>query len=341
MERRKKFRKRQTILLFLFILILALTISFFILSHFVFNCELKIVFAENFNEIEPEFLTNGTIYFMETHNSIDHQITAREACAIESAAFMNPDEKIVVLFLTPDDHIRLKSWDDFKPILSYKNVHLKYITMKEFTKDTKIEKWLKTEALKSSKYIVSHTSDILRYVLLYKYSGVYLDLDVITVDSLKNLDLPNYACYHVDGGVINSGIMKLSGKEGKKFADMMINEIVDNYDGSEYNNLGPAVITKTVKKYCDVQNLTDFYGCKDFKVLHQSSCYAVGWDEWFKLFKEQYADEAMQKIKKSFFVHLWNSTNKGRTISKFNDAALNRIAAKFCPKVFESEVIKL
>jgi hypothetical protein len=51
----------------------------------VFNCEPKIVIAENFNEIEQEFLTNGTIYFMETHNSIDHQITAREACAIESA----------------------------------------------------------------------------------------------------------------------------------------------------------------------------------------------------------------------------------------------------------------
>ena len=85
MERRKKFRKRQTVLLFLLILILALIISFLILSHFVFNCEPKIVFADNFNEIEPEFLTNGTIYFMETHNSIDHQITAREACAIESA----------------------------------------------------------------------------------------------------------------------------------------------------------------------------------------------------------------------------------------------------------------
>lgn len=84
MERRK-FKKRQTVLLFLFILIFSLTFLFFVISHFVFNCELKIVIAENFHEMEPEFLTNGTIYFMETHNSVDHQLTAREACAIESA----------------------------------------------------------------------------------------------------------------------------------------------------------------------------------------------------------------------------------------------------------------
>jgi len=95
-----------------------------------------------------------------------------------------------------------------------------------------------------------------------------------------------------------------------------------------------------VEKYCNVQNFTNFYGCKDFKVLHHNACYAVGWHEWYKLFKEQYADEAMQKIKHSVFVHLWNSTNKGRRISKFDDAALNRIAAEFCPKVFESEVTK-
>ena len=135
---------------------------------------------------------------------------------------MNPNEKIVVLFLTPGDHIRLKNWDEFKSILSYKNVYLKYFTMKELTKDTVIAKWLDTEALKTSKYLVGHTSDILRYVLLYKYTGVYLDLDVITVQSLTNLDLPNYACYHIDGGVINNGIMKLSGEGGKEFADIML-----------------------------------------------------------------------------------------------------------------------
>ncbi len=35
--------------------------------------------------------------------------------------------------------------------------------------------------LSSSQYVVSHTSDLLRFLLLHRYGGTYLDLDQIVV----------------------------------------------------------------------------------------------------------------------------------------------------------------
>lgn len=115
-------------------------------------------------------------------------------------------------------------------------------------------------------------------------------------------------------------------------------EVVNSYDSSDWIANGPTLLTKSIKKFCNVSSLKGIYECKNFNILSMDLCFPVRWEEWYKLFKESYANEAMEKIKKSYFVHLWNSTSKGRKIGKFNDAALNRIAAQYCPNVYESNV---
>jgi hypothetical protein len=49
------------------------------------NKNSAIIIRKNFNKVPIEMLTNETIYFLETHHSSDHELTARQACAIESA----------------------------------------------------------------------------------------------------------------------------------------------------------------------------------------------------------------------------------------------------------------
>lgn len=49
------------------------------------NKNTAIIIKKNFNKVPIEMLTSETIYFLETHNSSDHELTARQACVIESA----------------------------------------------------------------------------------------------------------------------------------------------------------------------------------------------------------------------------------------------------------------
>ena len=54
-------------------------------DFFDYDCDAAIIIDKNFANLPPEILNENTIFFLETSNSSDHQIGAREACAIESA----------------------------------------------------------------------------------------------------------------------------------------------------------------------------------------------------------------------------------------------------------------
>lgn len=60
-------------------------ILFQIRDYFNYDCDIAIVIDKSFADLPAEMLNENTIYFLETSNSSDHQINAREACAIESA----------------------------------------------------------------------------------------------------------------------------------------------------------------------------------------------------------------------------------------------------------------
>lgn len=102
-----------------------------------------------------------TIFFHETrcHPTNSHYIlnlTARQACAIESAALHNPNFQVFVLFASrthiPDNNDpRAKL---LNAIVSYKNVHLRQLNLWQYAKDTPIEDWLKKGDLLSSKYVL-------------------------------------------------------------------------------------------------------------------------------------------------------------------------------------------
>jgi hypothetical protein len=44
----------------------------------------------------------------------------------------------------------------------------------------------------------------------------------------------------------------------------------------------------------------------------------------------------MERIKDSYFVHLWNGMSKDEFVEKSSRTAFNRLAAKYCPQTYES-----
>lgn len=152
-----------------------------------------------------------TIFFHETSCSSNGiaQLNGRQACAIESAAKLNPHLDIFVLFAAPvgflnESHESISPI--FKALFTYQNIHFRNLNLWTYALNTPLEKLILNNELFMSQYLNSHVSDFLRYLTLYKYGGTYMDLDVVVQ---KNLDMlpPNYAGAEspnfVAAGVIN------------------------------------------------------------------------------------------------------------------------------------------
>nr|CAD7411140.1 unnamed protein product [Timema cristinae] len=55
----------------------------------------------------------------------------------------------------------------------------RHVNIEHYLEGTPLEDWYKEGALKKSRWPMSHSSDVLRFITLWKYGGTYLDLDVV------------------------------------------------------------------------------------------------------------------------------------------------------------------
>lgn len=79
----------------------------------------------------------------------------------------------------------------------YPNIHFRNLNLDSYAADTPMEDWWHTQQLFTSKYLVSHTSDFLRYTSMFRFGGIYLDLDVVVQRSF-DLIPPNFAAAESD-----------------------------------------------------------------------------------------------------------------------------------------------
>lgn len=78
----------------------------------------------------------------------------------------------------------------------------------------------------------SHTSDILRYLSLWKYSGTYLDLDIVMLKPLSVLK-PNYAGAE-SKHFVAAGIINLEHESGHEIADLCVKDLLKNFNGNDW-----------------------------------------------------------------------------------------------------------
>lgn len=127
---------------------------------------------------------NNSIFFHET--SCVGNLTSRQACAIESAAREHLDYPIHVMFTGPLTEAALNG-NPFVMLGIFKNVKFSKIDLGEYARGTPVERVVNGGALNNSQWRISHTSDVLRYLTLYKWGGVYLDLDVVVAKRFDTL----------------------------------------------------------------------------------------------------------------------------------------------------------
>lgn len=190
-----------------------------------------------------------SIFFHETscnsYQSGKIVITARQACAVESAARMNPNSDVYLLFTSPGFMKFDGSESDriLQSLLTYDNVRILHLDYERYSKDTPVHELYASGKLKYSQYARSHASDVLRYLTLYKYGGIYLDLDVIVIKPLENL-APNFSGSESDNNVA-AGVMRFDATgKGHEHVKACLEDLKNNFKGDDWGYNGPGVITR-------------------------------------------------------------------------------------------------
>lgn len=274
------------------------------------------------------------IHFVDTSQNVNDPFTSRQACAIESAAMTNPYHEVHLWFTSESRFVEIiKSSELLRKLsASYKNIEISYVKLEDLSKGSPIEELIQSGVLASSKYILEHTSDVSRLLLLWKYGGTYFDTDVIIQKSLQEFPR-NFACQQ-DQDLVNGAILRI---EDHNISDYLIRYLNDHFDGNKFVTNGPLVVTKVMLDLCGEQDLIGISeeSCEGFHLISKKYCYEIGYPEWKKFFDPKHSDEVMRRTEESLAVHFWNYLSKNMTleIKSFSYSAYIRKAKLFCPKV--------
>ncbi|XP_060522195.1 lactosylceramide 4-alpha-galactosyltransferase-like isoform X2 [Cylas formicarius] len=266
-------------------------------------------------------------------------INPRQACAVESAARLNPNMDVYLLYAAPGNVKNQTRQSDriLKLLQAYPNVKILHVDLGQYMTGTPVENLWTTRQMQHSQYAQSHTSDVLRYLTLWKYGGIYLDLDVVVIKSLEDLEA-NYAGVESDEAVA-AGILSFdSSKEGQTFANLSLLDLAENFRGYDWGYNGPGTITRLVKKLCNVSSVKDMVGkkCQGFKLYPASKFYSIPWWKWEWFFNETYLNEVIAHTKDSFIIHVWNKFSADLKIPlSCGDVPYLYFAKKYCPLVVE------
>jgi lactosylceramide 4-alpha-galactosyltransferase len=222
--------------------------------------------------------------------------------------------------------------------MEYKNVHLNYLNISQYTEHTPLKQFMQSGELFRSQFVNSHTSDILRYLTLWRYGGTYLDLDIVMLKNLNELS-PNYAGAE-SKNYVAVGIINLEHETGHEIAELCLRDLLANFNGNDWGNNGPGVLTRVLQKICNTKNVLEMIAdeskCGNFKVLPIEAAYSIRWPEHIKFFREEFLNETLDRLSNSVIAHVWNKHSAATQQSINSNSAYLHLARKHCPKVLSA-----
>ena len=277
---------------------------------------------------------NDRIFFHETSGRLE--LSLRQSCAIESAAYHNPQRPVQIYFqpqLNNNAGINSSSaW--FQVLHRYPNVRIIVIDDVElYFRDSPVEDWYLKGQWRGSPYKTQHMADYIRLVSLYKQGGMFLDLDIVTIksyDDANNLFRNFFLIESERKNLVTNAVFHLN--RGHQFMDAIFKVMkLQEYEPDDYIFNGPRVVSKAWNQFCNNKSSKK---CPDGVRLlsHRFFNPVPNWlcNQYF----EPATPLLLDKIKASYGFHLWNSVSKKFTIDVTTDNSSQVyaiLASEHCP----------
>lgn len=291
-------------------------------------------------------LNSYNIFFIES-NLNRSKFSTKQICAIESAAKHNPNASIKVYTLGAQLNSNYL-------LENYPNIQVINFIPEEVLNDTKLIKfWLKGDVIRS-KYGYSHLSDFLRAILIWKFGGIYLDLDMITLKSFQPLIDINkngfgYLFENYDN--LNGAVMLFTRKK-HPYLKSLIESFMKTYSPNSWARNGPVLIKKTILKFCKIKNYLDLelfgfkphafsknrsHPCIDLTLFPESYFYPLTYvrgKEHFEIFKPGSSGNLLAKVRDSYAFHFYNRLSSKLTPRIDDGSFFSSIAEVNCNETF-------
>ena len=212
-----------------------------------------------------------------------------------------------------------------------------------------------------------HKSDLFRYKMLYKYGGIWSDLDIVYIKSITDIidfdfDTINFLCKAIPHEVLYIPIGLMFSKRNAKLFNTIFEIAKNNYDPNKYQSMGSATFLKhflnttgeqlsvNTKDYIDQNHRYDPEKCNlkytnDYKVMFQNDdnkelnilldeqIYMVlNWNCIDDIFIN---DEKQYDYSKTVGIHWFNGSEKTKKYLK--DIINYNIPSKFKGTIFKEK----
>ncbi|XP_049274159.1 lactosylceramide 4-alpha-galactosyltransferase [Rhipicephalus sanguineus] len=178
------------------------------------------------------------IFFLETAGA--SCINERAACSIESAALRHPYYTVWLLTI-----LDMRDCRPLRNLQQLPNFRLLNINLNSMVKDSVLVHWYLKDDWNHSPFRVNHLSDALRLLVLWKYGGVYADMDVLTLKSFS--ELRNVVARELFPDVGNS-VMVFD--KGHPFLSRCLQEFSSTYKARKWAHNGPRLLERVLSWFC-------------------------------------------------------------------------------------------
>ncbi|KAL7641984.1 UNVERIFIED_CONTAM: hypothetical protein RMT77_007858 [Armadillidium vulgare] len=277
---------------------------------------------------EENYNNTNSIFFIE--GFFNDYLRGRYLCSVESAAKIHPNNFVNVLMTSQS----LKLTPSLKSLLNtYKNIRFLYLNSTRLIMEVpSLKEFYITKRWTESQWPRMHYSDLLRFLIIWKHGGIYLDLDVLTTKNLEN-DEQNFLGYS-SKEYVNSAIMGFLPRHW--FVKKILQEIPHFYDPTNFGTISPHLVTKVLIERCGLRPpLTSMKRCPDVKIYERKVFNPISWMRANKSFENDFVlAEKLMSDPKIFTFHYWNIITKQFRIDSRKQSPFAVLAKNFCPVVY-------
>ncbi|XP_062989301.1 alpha-1,4-N-acetylglucosaminyltransferase [Elgaria multicarinata webbii] len=281
-----------------------------------------------------DVMTEGrSIVFLETTDHL--QPRPLVLCSVESAARIYPERPVIFFMkgLGNNTIADLKSCCPSLALLSaMKNVFLFPLQMDILFQDTPLLPWyLKVNATQEKNWVYI-ISDAIRLAVVWKYGGIYMDTDVI---SIRPIPVASFLAAQ-SSQFSSNGILGFQHRD-KFLWDCMI-DFVQHYNGNSWGNQGPYLVTRVLKRLCNLTNFENVIDqrCHNISFLHPIRFYPIPYPNWMAYYKVW---DSRPEFNDSYALHLWNyMNNQQKEVTIGSNTLVENLFKTYCPTTYRSLV---
>ncbi|XP_008835663.1 alpha-1,4-N-acetylglucosaminyltransferase [Nannospalax galili] len=275
-------------------------------------------------------LSNGhSIVFIETSERMEPPPLV--SCAVESAAKIYPEKPIIFFMKGLSNATQVapnSSHPAFSLLSDIENVFFAPLDMKRLFEDTPLFSWYTKVNSNKEHYWLHVSSDAARLAIIWKYGGIYMDTDVISIRPIPEENfLAAQASRHSSNGVF--GFLPRN-----PFLWACMENFVEHYNSGIWGNQGPNLMTRVLRVWCklgDFQELSDLK-CQNISFLHPQRFYPIPYRQWRHYYQVWGTEPTFND---SYALHLWNYMNReGKTVVRGSNTLVENLYRKHCPRTY-------